>query len=207
MTQSRSAKELKKLAVRLRALEKASSTGGRVARRSARVKLFGALRSFENAINAEHPAIAKPIPKADPSLAAKAERLTLASFQAELRRILADEGYEWNQHEAQLFTNWIFDLHKLPTAPIVLVPGNFQLVGGMDKGLLHVPARLSSTARLVDIFETIARTIMVAKSNAKRPESRPREYVQTIHRVFQAWRGTAWRDDVAFGADQQDTDS
>lgn len=109
--------QLRKIEKAIKALEKTAASG-RVARRNARAKVFGAIKSLENAVEAKFPLEPKPL--ADDVLA-KARRMTWRGFLVDVKSVMPEA---WDIEKANAFYAAECDLFNVTPKPIMVVETN-----------------------------------------------------------------------------------
>lgn len=164
---------LQKLLRERRKLDKAQ---GRIARRNARRLVIGALRSVRSAIDAEYPAIAKPVVQRDP-LDVAADTMSWRQFEygviAHLRR-------EWSLETADRF-------HRFACLRLGVTPKPLSLDSGLGRRLIgqHRPDEIKLATGLDR--EEKWRTLMHEIAHY-REGSHGRKFVRELALVYRTWK-------------------
>jgi len=183
-------KAQRKLKSAISALER--KKGGRIARRTARAAVFGALKSLEYAIDAEYPL--EPKAKPPETMKQLGERLTVTGMYRKLKDLAPER---WDPIEAQTFANWCLDKRGGVARPIALC-ADTKGVDALEPDLcVAIIASEDRERRWADLWKRIAwDTRALNGSVPLRATRQSRRWVRAMAEVYEAWLSPEWREFV-----------
>lgn len=152
-------------------------TQGRIARKNARRAFIGAMRSVRLMLDAEYPAIAKPVVPSDPITNAAA---TMRWREFEYR-VITHVRLDWDLVLAEQFNQRCAAALGCSPKPIVIDSGIGRYMGLHDTNAIRLAAGMSRE----DKWRTLMHEI------AHYPPHRPmhgRAFVRTLAHVYRLWR-------------------
>lgn len=183
-----------KLEKALKDLERACKTlgpeQGRIARRNARRRVFGAMRAVRNAVEAEFPAVKQSRLPQDPITAA-AQRMTWQQFEYDFIKHI---GLDWDAEMAQEFIDHVCSAKKVKRRELEIADLGRNYHGYCHPGCIEIHEELVPESKwrtmLHELGHAIEDTIPVRKGTLGVGSHR-RRFVLAMGEVYRLW--ISWR--------------
>lgn len=170
------------LAVIRQSLKRLEKAEGRIARRNARLALFGAIRALRNTVNRDYPAIERPA-KRVPSVADRA--IKSGTWRHVEYRIVRPGRRAWNRERAEAFNRWFAESIAVTPKPIAFdVPDGARFVGRHEPDVIRIAGIDTRTrGRDAELWRTLLHEIAHYRARGHGAQFRAE-----LVRVYRAWR-------------------
>lgn len=162
-----------------RALKTLSAGQGRIARRNARRRTFGALRSLSMAIEAEYPTIKKPKPEIlEDGVARAARKMHYKEFE---HLFIKHVRRDWDVEMAQGFIDFVAKRKLTKGRELVVLDISSRYIGFCGSETIEIEDRMSSENKWRVLIHEV--THMIDSRSMHGPK-----FVLSMAEVYRMWR-------------------
>lgn len=163
---------------------------GRIARRNARRRVFGAMRAVRNVVETQFPAVKQTRVPKDPITAA-AQRMTWRQFEYDFIKHI---GLDWDPEMAQTFIDHVCTVKKIQRRELEIADLGLNYHGYCHPGYIEIHEDLVPESKWRTLLHELAHAIedtIPARKGTLGVGSHRRRFVLALGEVYRLW--VSWR--------------
>lgn len=157
---------------------------GRIARRNARRRVFGALRSFRNLVQSRYPAVSSDRPEEDAiDRAARKEHWKAFEY-----KVVKHVGRDWDPDFAQSFADHVTSTKGVRRREIAVVDLRGRFLGRCNEAQIQLRGSLSGDEWWRTLIHELAHAIEEKMPGNRSSGTHRRRFVLAMAEVYRMWR-------------------